>query len=415
MKHLTHTLSLLAAAAVTALTLGACASSTTPTNPNGNDDDFPEIGGLLSISGSWNTLGVNADAAARIAITDMNAKLEAQGSPKRFMWRMYDTKLEAERAQTSLNDAIENGVRLVIGPQSSAEASAILSIANAQNVLVISPSSTAGALAIEDDNLLRMCPSDQQEGPAIAAMMRAEGRTVVVTVTRNDLGNLGLASSVRADMRANGGDVVGGFEYDANTTDFTAVVERLRTEVGIAVGIYGKDRVAIYNPAFDEAAVLAAAIPANDTLLRGLRWYGGDGTVESSALLTQAEFFQQVGYACPNVGIGDAVERAQPLISRIEQLTGLSPDAFALSTYDAVTLACGAILQLGNNASAESLRSAIVTAADGYQGMSGDATFNAAGDRKNGIYNMMGIRIVNGTPQWVVIGTFDPVNGYRAE
>lgn len=405
-----HTLLLLATAAL----LSACASSTTPTNPNG-DDDFPEIGGLLSITGSWNTLGTTADAAARIAINDLNSKLEAQGSSKRFMWRLYDTKLEADRAQTSLTDAISNGVRVVIGPQSSAEASAILSTANAQEVIVVSPSSTAGALAIENDNLLRMCPSDQQEGPAIAAMMRAEGRNIVVSVARDDIGNRGLASSVRADMKANGGDVVGGFEYAATTTDFTAVVEQLRTEVGIAVGIYGIDKVAIYNPAFDEAAQLAAAIPVTDTLLRGVRWYGGDGTVESAALLAQAEFFEQVGYACPNVGIGDAVERAQPLISRIEQLTGLSPDAFALSTYDAVTLACGAILQLGNNASAESLRSAIVTAADGYQGMSGDATFNAAGDRKNGIYNMMGIRIVNGTPQWMVIGTFDPVNGYRAE
>ncbi len=405
-----HTLLLLATAAL----LSACASSTTPTNPNG-DDDFPEIGGLLSITGSWNTLGTTADAAARIAINDLNSKLEAQGSSKRFMWRLYDTKLEANRAQTSLTDAISNGVRVVIGPQSSAEASAILSTANAQEVIVVSPSSTAGALAIENDNLLRMCPSDQQEGPAIAAMMRAEGRNIVVSVARDDIGNRGLASSVRADMKANGGDVVGGFEYAVTTTDFTAVVEQLRTEVGIAVGIYGIDKVAVYNPAFDEAAQLAAAIPVTDTLLRGVRWYGGDGTVESAALLAQAEFFEQVGYACPNVGIGDAVERAQPVIATIEQQTGLTPDAFALSTYDAVTLVGNTILELGNAATADALRTGIVARAENYQGISGDATFNAAGDRKNGIYNMMGIRMVNGQPTWVVIGTFDPVNGYRAE
>ncbi len=373
-----------------------------------------EISGLLSITGTWSTLGTTGNEAARMAVQDVNTWAAQRGMMETVSWRLYDTKLDPATAKANLLDVASRGGHVVIGPQSSAEVSALRLAADSVNVLVISPSSTAGSLAIANDNILRLCPSDKQEGPAIVAMMRAEGRTVVHTVWRDDIGNRGLATSVRETMKAAGGATIGGFEYSTTTTDFTQVVAKMRTELDVAVKIYGKENVAVYVPGFDEVADLAAAIPADDTLLRGLRWYGGDGTVNSTALASQAAFFEQVGYACPDVGIGDATERAKPIIERITTATGIVPDAFALCVYDAVWLAGMSMLSGSHSGGGIVLRQRVIDAASVYYGASGWTKLDAAGDRAYGAYDMKALRRVNGTPTWVVVGTWDAVKGYKA-
>lgn len=383
-------------------------------DPHDNKTKTHEIGGLFSITGNWNTLGVTGDEAARIAVQDINTWAAQRGREDRVSWRVYDTKLDPVTAKANLVDAASRGLHVVVGPQSSAEVSALRQTADSLNILVISPSSTAGSLAIAGDNVLRLCPSDKQEGPAIAAMMRAEGKTVVHAVWRDDIGNRGLATSVRENMTANGGAVVGGFEYSTTTTDFAPIVAQMRTELDIAVKIYGKEKVAVYVPAFDEVVSLAAAIPADDTLLRGLRWYGGDGTVNSTALAPQVAFFEQVGYPCPDVGIGDAVERAKPIIDRITTATGIVPDAFALCVYDAVWLSGMSMLSGSHSDGGVVLRDRVIDAASVYYGASGWTKLNDAGDRAYGVYDMKVLRRVNGTPTWVTVGTWDAIKGYKA-
>jgi len=383
-------------------------------DPHDNETKTHEISGLFSMTGNWNTLGITGNEAARMAVQDVNAWAAQRGSKESISWRLYDTKLDPATAKANLLDAASRGVHVVVGPQSSAEVAALRQTADSVNVLVISPSSTAGSLAIAGDNILRLCPSDKQEGPAIASMMRAEGKTVVLAVWRDDIGNRGLATSVRDYMKANGGAVVGGFEYSTTTTDFAPVVAQMRTELDIAVKIYGKEKIAVYVPAFDEVVNLAAAIPADDTLLRGVRWYGGDGTVNSTALAPQVAFFEQVGYPCPDVGIGDAIERAKPIIERIQTATGIVPDAFALCVYDAVWLAGMSMLNGPHSEGGSVLRQRVTDAASVYYGASGWTKLNEAGDRAYGVYDMKVLRRVNGTPTWVTVGTWDAISGYRA-
>jgi len=386
-------------------------------DPHDNETKTHEISGLFSMTGNWNTLGITGNEAARMAVQDVNAWAAQRGSKESISWRLYDTKLDPATAKANLLDAASHGVHVVVGPQSSAEVAALRQTADSVNVLVISPSSTAGSLAIAGDNILRLCPSDKQEGPAIASMMRAEGKTVVLAVWRDDIGNRGLATSVRDYMKANGGAVVGGFEYSSTTTDFAPVVAQMRTELDIAIKIYGKEKIAVYVPAFDEVVNLVAAIPADDTLLRGVRWYGGDGTVNSTALAPQVAFFEQVGYPCPDVGIGDAIERAKPIIDRIQTATGIVPDAFALCVYDAVWLAGMSLLDgrgWGETPSHLYLRQRIIDAASVYYGATGWTKLNDAGDRAYGVYDMKVLRRVNGTPTWVTVGSWDAIKGYAA-
>ena len=83
---------------------------------------------------------------------------------------------------------------------------------DANGVLLVSPSSTAGALAIAGDNVFRFTPSDSLESVAISAMMWEDGARVIVPIWRDDPGNAGLAVASRARFTTLGGTVVEGVQ-----------------------------------------------------------------------------------------------------------------------------------------------------------------------------------------------------------
>lgn len=87
------------------------------------EQDFTtvNVGAMFSLTGNWSTLGIPSKAAIEIAIEEINADFEARNVPFRFSASVYDTKLDTALAQTYMNNALNAGMRLIIGPQSSAE------------------------------------------------------------------------------------------------------------------------------------------------------------------------------------------------------------------------------------------------------------------------------------------------------
>ena len=117
-----------------------------------------KIGVLVSLTGSWSSLGKNTVAALRIAAADLE-NIRPQYRPARFRFLVRDTQLDPEKALDAIRDLDQRGVRIVIGPQSSAEVAKIKPYADAHNILVISQGSTASSLAIPGDNIFRFCPN----------------------------------------------------------------------------------------------------------------------------------------------------------------------------------------------------------------------------------------------------------------
>src|SRR5206468_4266175 len=79
---------------------------------------------------------------------------------------------------------------------------------------------------------------------------------------------------------------------------------------------------------------------SNIVPLSTTRWYGSDGVALSAALTgdaTAAAFAESVDYPNPIFGLPDSLHGEwQPISDEIEARTGIKPDAFALSTYDAL-------------------------------------------------------------------------------
>src|SRR5215210_4390336 len=111
------------------------------------------VGGLFSLAGDGATLGRASAAALDLAVRDLNVELVELRLPYRVQAVMTDTKLTPAGALEGIRTLHAAGATIVVGPQSSAEAAAIVGYANEHGILLISQASTAFSLAIPDDNL----------------------------------------------------------------------------------------------------------------------------------------------------------------------------------------------------------------------------------------------------------------------
>ena len=366
------------------------------------------IGGLYSITGNWSSLGITSQAAMNLALIDVNEYLEQRGSLYRLSTSVYDTQLDTASAKSAIQLAKNKGVRFVIGPQSSAECGTVRQFANDNNMLVISQGSTASSLAIADDALFRFCPGDGPEGQAMSRTMYVQGKEMVITLARNDAGNLGLQTSVNAAFVAEGGQVDALAPYAVTTTNFTSVIQQLRSKVQQYSTTYGVDQVAVYLASFDECVDLFRQA-ANDTVLTSVNWYGGDGVVQSAALLNDIDarnFAVATSFFAPNFGLPDVAHpRLDDVAASIYNSTGIQPDAYALSVYDAMWVIARTVSSYpGVLSDFTQLKADFTQEANQYFGITGPVILNTNGDRAVGSFDYWGIVDNGGTYSWQVVG-----------
>jgi branched-chain amino acid transport system substrate-binding protein len=372
------------------------------------------LGGLFSLTGDWSTLGRTGRAAMEIAVEDVNRYLARNPAGVRFVAAIEDTRLDPERALERAQALRGRGAQLLIGPQSSAEVEHLKAFVDANDLLLVSPSSTAGTLAIAGDNIFRFTPADSLEAVAVSALMWEDGIRAIVPVWRNDDGNAGLERGTRAAFSAKGGSVLPGVNYGTRRDDFGATVSALRTQVREAIGQYGSGGVGVYLTGFDEVTKILASASA-DPALGSVRWYGSDGVVHSEALLTNAraaEFAIRVGYPSPLFGLDEGARDIwAPLFDKIRARTKLEPDAFALAVYDAVWVVARGYVASGARLGIEELKQAFTTAAATGFGATGWTVLDEAGDRKYGDFDFWAVRDVGGEPRWTRVARYETRTG----
>src|SRR5262249_19847669 len=187
------------------------------------------------------------------------------------------------RAKAGFDLLAGEGVKLIIGPQSSSEVAAIMDAANQRGVLVVSQGSTASSPGFPNDMIFRFVPTDHVEGRATVDLIKKDGRKTIVPLWRNDRGNQGLADSVRAAATAEGITVTDGFRYEPTTTDFGAALQAVAQQTATAGG-----DTAVYLAGFEEVADVLAAAGAVQGLDQAA-WYGADGSAQGKQLVDSAQ------------------------------------------------------------------------------------------------------------------------------
>ena len=97
--------------------------------------------------------------------------------------------------------AADFGVKVIVGPLSSSEVNAIMPLANANQVVSISPSSTAPRLAL-DDYSFRVAPNDAFQARALGRLFQSQGISKIGVIARDDDYGRGIANLTKSIVEA---------------------------------------------------------------------------------------------------------------------------------------------------------------------------------------------------------------------
>jgi branched-chain amino acid transport system substrate-binding protein len=387
------------------------------------------IGALLPLTGTLSSYGKSADASLRLAVDDVNDELRKSGSTTRVGAIIEDTKTDPRVALEKIKELASKGIRIVIGPSTSAAVSAVKEYADENSILVVSSSSTAPSLAIPNDNVLRFVPDDTHQAEALAKQMWDEGTRIVIPIWRTDVFGNNLESLLKEKFEKLGGKVLDGVGYDPPVGNFAASLHRinfivweqelraLTTKVNDAVSQYGADKVGVYIVAFDE--IVPIMIQANrHHELQSVRWYGSDGSAQNEGLIKNieaAEFAVKTNFVNPIYRV-NASDSFKKLEARIVEEIDRVPRSYAEVAYDEFWVAA---LTLNNYTGTHhddigSLRQAFINTANMYTGVTGRTELNDAGDRKYAPYDFWAVRPAHkddtntGSFEWTDVATAYP-------
>ena len=384
------------------------------------------IGALIPITGVSSSLGESEGAALKIATKDVNEYLLKTHSGIGIELVVEDTQSNASVSLEKLKQLAAKGIKIVIGPATSAAVQGVKDYADKNGILLISPSSTAPSLAIAGDNLFRFVPDDRHQGEAIAKRMWDDGIRVVVPFWRTDVYGNDLVKATKQSLQELGGRVADGVGYIPNTGDFAASLNRINfivwdqdlkaldSKVNQAISQYGTDKIGVYFVGFDEIAPIFIQAQNHPTLSK-VKWYGSDGSTLNNKLIRNTEaaaFAVKTGFPTPIYAVeNDNDERLKHIEDQIHEQIERTPRSYASVAYDALWVSALAENNTKATRDINYLKSTIVKIADSYNGITGNTTLNQFGDRKYGDYDFWAVRNSGSTHDsfiWKRIGKYMP-------
>ncbi|MCB2199398.1 penicillin-binding protein activator [bacterium] len=385
--------------------LVGCEEDDNPTRDEGDLVQF-DLGGMLPLTGDLERYASQLQTFIQFGLDDANAMLANQGSPIRMNLIVGDTRTEGEDAR-SLAEYMHriSGINCVVGPLTSHEILALTTSSVLDSILVLSPGSTAPALALPGDNVFRFVTSDSQMANVLSQKMWDDGIRGIVTLYRNDIWGVALSSYIGDAFTGLGGQVISRHQYyGARTSEMTELLDSVSTD--LAASGFSADQMALQLSTLEEGVELfrtANVLSDEYPEVGEIRWYGSDGLVQNQYMIGDDEintFAAQVQYTAPIFGIAESASLSS-LVARFEAVSDDEPWTYSFIAYDIARLIGEALAEVSNPNDLSELRSAILDAADSMEGVSGSLELNEDGDRAGGTYNFWQVVEEEGSVGWV--------------
>ena len=344
--------------------------------------------------------------AMRIAVDDYNRAAE-DGGALYLNLRVVQTSLSpgaATSTSPAATDAVmatsggEDGITYYVGPSTSGNSQRVLGYANANNLTMISPSSTAPSLAVEGDALFRLVPNDSQQGKVLAdivhnqqgallaALIDQTGHEHVVMVVRNDTWGLGLDASTSARLAGVHNVDITRIVHDESDADWSQTAMDIETEIARVRSTTPNDPIAVLHIGFPGDFVSLAARASDNSSMRTVPWFGTDGVAGSALILrndTARQFADAVNLTATKFDVV-ANDKFDSLTAALESRGVAVRTTYEYSAYDSVFV-LGRAIEAAISAKGVSyepldVRSSVRAAAADYEGALGDIELNKAGD-----------------------------------
>ncbi len=361
------------------------------------------IGVLLPLTGDLSSFGEKWKNAMLLAEQDINDYVAKMGLNVRFKFYIEDTKTSPEGALAALQTLVAKGIKLIIGPAASSEVAAIKSYADANKIVIFSPSSTAPSLAIAGDYIFRNVVTDIYQGKALAKLMWDCGvRKAVVIYRGNDWG-IGLFEIAKERFEELGGQMVG-VKYDPAATELSAEVRKassLVEQFGVS------EDVGVLLISYEDDGMNVLTLAANDPVLSQVKWFGSDGITYSTKIAEQIGDIMVKLNVMSTLMVPPESPKKTEFMERYKSKFGVEPDSYTLNIYDIAWIYALAILQ-SDKYDSEALAKVLPDVAEKYFGVSGWTKLDEVGDRLPTDYTIAKVVEKYGKYVWVDVGRYIP-------
>jgi len=395
-----------------------------------NDDDNIKkefvVGAILPFTGSFSSLGKSVKVALEKAEYDVNKhfeKMNSSSSSPHFTLLMANSKTTPEETLVAIKKLHEHGANIIVGPSIGSTVLAAKEYADANNITLISYSSTSSSLSIEGDNLFRLVPDDTYQGKIVAERMIKDGIKVIVPIWRGGLYSNDLYKSTKYYFEKLGGEVEEGINYKPYTGKFATSLhrinflmwnqelEKLNAIVADAIKKYGANSVAVYVISFDEITPILIQSTLYENL-GNVRWYGSDKIAQNHQItknVDSASFAMKTNLSNPLYSIDSESKKLHDLKEVLEkqlhEVGSITYPALAYDSYWIAALSLDKNNTTFNNSNKnlikKSFKEIIVETADSFdEGISGKIKLNKAGDRIGGNYDFWIVAKDNNTQSY---------------
>ena len=381
---------------------------------NQNEIREVSIGLISSLTGAWSSGGKSIKIAVEKAQADVNEYFENKNSSLRIRLLVGDSKTDPVESIQAIEKLADSGVRIIIGPATSAAVMSVKDYANQHGIILISPSSTSPALSIAHDNLFRFVPDDKNQAEFISNKMWNDGIRVVIPMWRSDTFGNELVKEMKKNFEKKGGLVMEGVEYHAHTGEFSSSLHRinfimwnqylkkLSHILDNATHKFDPHEVGIYLVSFDEVTPILIQSNEHQTLQQ-VKWYGSDASAQNMQIIRNhdaAHFAEIINFSNPLLQVNLSNTKAEVLEKEIEKkLHGSSSLTYPIIAYDTFWVTALSLEKISNNMTSdinididiESFKKIINATAADYDGVSGNIILNAAGDRIDANYDIWSV------------------------
>jgi branched-chain amino acid transport system substrate-binding protein len=310
-------LAALAAGVVLSLSLAGC-----------GEPEPLRIGFLGGVSGRVADLGIGGRNGAQMAIEAVNRAGGIDG--RQVILVVKDDAQNPEQAVRAMREFGQTGIRLVIGPMTSAMAVAALPVAEEFGILLVSPTVTTHDLSGKDDNFVRvLSPATDYARKSAEFQLGRNGLRRIVAI--HDSTNAAYAASwlsaFRDRFEANGGRIVAEVAFSS----------------GQQLGLRDLVARSVRGPA-DGLLILANSVDAA-LIAQYARSERSDLPIVMSEWPATERFIELAGAAAEGVTAAQFFDRQSPapayetFRASFRQRFGVEPGFAGVTGYDAATLA----------------------------------------------------------------------------
>jgi PKD repeat protein/ABC-type branched-subunit amino acid transport system substrate-binding protein len=352
-------------------------------------------------------------AIAQLAIKDINAYMVNRSLPYTFKTQIEDAQAQDNIHLEKLQSFNAAGIKLINGGGFSSQAQSSLAYCNSNNILLFSSSSTSPQLKIANDNLFRLCPSDDNMVPFLVEVMWNYGIRHICFFQIGNIWGDGIKNLFDPAWRAKGGDFIGDtIRYQSNATDFVNYVATANEQItdALAKG-YKLEEIGGVLLSSTEASTIIILAQSYSNIYK-IKWFGTDSTARSYDILNQAAeganamtIYSLIAAVPPN-DIFDNVAK------RYSALTGMSMGSYQAYDYDIYWLYALSTIYSGS-INPQEVKAVIPTLAASYNRASGNFALNPYGDRVPQGYDIWGYGVVGGKVDFVYYGSIGiPTNKF---